>query len=132
MKPNPLAGTILLLLAAAVKLPARQLALNATRTGVVQYLPGFIPLTTIPDFEHPTLEQAKAAYNFDARTNLRQAVLPQAVRHWTLTTLREKLIKIGANVARHSRRIANWYPPAPIENKSRWNEYLDWLTQRLV
>ena len=33
---------------------------------------------------------------------LRQAVLPQAVRHWTLTTLREKLIKIGAKVARHS------------------------------
>jgi hypothetical protein len=26
---------------------------------------------------------------------LRQAVLPRAVRHWTLTTLREKLIKIG-------------------------------------
>jgi hypothetical protein len=24
---------------------------------------------------------------------LRQAVLPQAVRHWILTTLREKLIK---------------------------------------
>jgi hypothetical protein len=27
---------------------------------------------------------------------LRQAVLPRAVRHWTLTTLREKLIRIGA------------------------------------
>jgi len=34
-----------------------------------------------------------------------QAVLPQAVRHWTLTTLREKLIKIGAKVVRHSRKI---------------------------
>jgi hypothetical protein len=32
-------------------------------------------------------------------------VLPQAVRHWTLTTLREKLIKIGAKVVRHSRKI---------------------------
>jgi hypothetical protein len=32
---------------------------------------------------------------------LRQSVLPQSVRHWTLTTLREKLIKIGANVVRH-------------------------------
>jgi hypothetical protein len=30
--------------------------------------------------------------------------LPQAVRHWTLTTLREKLIKIGAKVVRHSRK----------------------------
>ena len=36
---------------------------------------------------------------------LRQAVLPQLVRHWTLTTLREKLIKIGAKVARHSGKI---------------------------
>jgi len=30
---------------------------------------------------------------------------PQAVRHWTLTTLREKLIKIGAKVVCHSRKI---------------------------
>ena len=36
---------------------------------------------------------------------LSQSVLPQAVRHWTLTTLREKLIKIGAKVVRHSRQI---------------------------
>ena len=36
---------------------------------------------------------------------LRQGVLPQSVRHWTLTTLREKLIKIGAKVVRHSRKI---------------------------
>ena len=36
---------------------------------------------------------------------LRQSVLPQSVRHWTLTTLREKLIKIGAKVVRHSRQV---------------------------
>jgi hypothetical protein len=36
---------------------------------------------------------------------LRQAVLPTAVRHWTLTTLREKLIKIGAKVVRHARKV---------------------------
>jgi hypothetical protein len=35
---------------------------------------------------------------------LRQAVLPRAARHWTLTTLREKLIKIGAKVVLHSRK----------------------------
>ena len=35
---------------------------------------------------------------------LRQAVLPPSVRHWTLTTLKEKLIKIGAKVVKHSRR----------------------------
>jgi hypothetical protein len=29
-------------------------------------------------------------------------------------------------------RIATWYPDASIEDESRWNEYLEWLTQRLV
>jgi hypothetical protein len=36
---------------------------------------------------------------------LRQAVLPRSVRHWTLTTLREKLIKIEAKVVRHARPV---------------------------
>ena len=36
---------------------------------------------------------------------LRREVLPRAVRDWTLTTLREKLIKIGAKVARHARQV---------------------------
>jgi len=36
---------------------------------------------------------------------LRQAVLPRTVRQWTLTTLREKLIKIGAKVVSHARQV---------------------------
>ena len=36
---------------------------------------------------------------------LRQTVLPRSVRHWSLTTLREKLIKIGAKVVTHSRQV---------------------------
>ena len=36
---------------------------------------------------------------------LRQLVLPRPIRGWTLTTLREKLIKIGAKVVRHSKYI---------------------------
>ncbi len=31
--------------------------------------------------------------------------LPQGVQHWSLTTLREKLIKIGAKVVRHGRYV---------------------------
>jgi hypothetical protein len=31
--------------------------------------------------------------------------LPRKIKHWTLTTLREKLIKIGAKVIRHARYI---------------------------
>ena len=34
---------------------------------------------------------------------LRRLALPKAVRHWSLKTLREKLIKIGAKVTRHSK-----------------------------
>ena len=36
---------------------------------------------------------------------LRQLVLPKSVRGWTLTTLREKLIKIGAKVVSHSKYV---------------------------
>ena len=31
--------------------------------------------------------------------------LPVGVKHWSLTTLREKLIKIGAKVVRHSQYV---------------------------
>ena len=36
---------------------------------------------------------------------LRRLALPKPVRHWSLTTLREKLIKIGAQVTRHSKYV---------------------------
>jgi hypothetical protein len=36
---------------------------------------------------------------------LRQRVLPRPIRGWTLTTLREKLLKIGAKVVRHSKYV---------------------------
>lgn len=36
---------------------------------------------------------------------LRRLALPQDVKHWSLTTLREKLIKIGAKVTRHSKYV---------------------------
>ncbi len=36
---------------------------------------------------------------------LRALALPEAVEHWSLTTLREKLIEIGAKIVRHGRYI---------------------------
>ena len=36
---------------------------------------------------------------------LRRLALPKPVRHWSLTTLHEKLIKIGAKVTRHSKSV---------------------------
>jgi DDE family transposase len=37
---------------------------------------------------------------------LRTLALPEAVKHWSLTTLRDRLVKIGARVIRHGRSIA--------------------------
>jgi hypothetical protein len=31
--------------------------------------------------------------------------LPEAIKHWSLTSLREKLVKIGAKVVRHGRYV---------------------------
>jgi len=36
---------------------------------------------------------------------LRRLALPQSVNHWSLTTLREKLVKIGAKVVTHARYV---------------------------
>jgi len=36
---------------------------------------------------------------------LRRLVLPTSVSHWSLNTLREKLIKIGAKIVRHARYV---------------------------
>ena len=36
---------------------------------------------------------------------LRCLALPRSVKHWSLTNLREKLIKIGAKVIRHARYV---------------------------
>jgi len=36
---------------------------------------------------------------------LRTLALPEEVEHWSLMTLREKLIKIGARIVRHSRYV---------------------------
>ena len=44
------------------------------------------------------------AYNLGSF--MRTLALPKEVKHWTLTTLREKLVKIGAKVVRHCRYVA--------------------------
>ncbi len=36
---------------------------------------------------------------------LRRLVLPRRVKHWSLTTLREKLIKTGVRIVRHARYV---------------------------
>jgi len=36
---------------------------------------------------------------------LRTLALPDAVRHWSLTTLRDRFVKIGAKIVRHGRYV---------------------------
>ncbi len=36
---------------------------------------------------------------------MRTLALPEAIEHWSLTTLREKLVKIAAKVVRHGRYV---------------------------
>jgi hypothetical protein len=36
---------------------------------------------------------------------MRTLAFPKEVEHWSLTTLREKLVKIGAKVVRHGRYV---------------------------
>jgi len=36
---------------------------------------------------------------------LKCLALPPSIKHWSLTTLREKLVKIGAKVTRHAKYV---------------------------
>ena len=49
------------------------------------------------------LQLRALAYNLG--NFLQTLALPERVEHWSLTTLQEKLIKIGAKVVRHGRYI---------------------------
>ena len=45
------------------------------------------------------------AFSVHFAPTVRRLALPRSVQHWSLTTLREKLIKIGAKVVTHSRYV---------------------------
>ena len=58
--------------------------------------------------EHPqdqVLTDPDAIDEVPAKYRDRGLALPREVKHWSLTTLREKLIKIGAKVTRHSKYV---------------------------
>ena len=45
------------------------------------------------------------ALTYNLANLVRQLVLPQPIRGWALTTLREKLIKSGAKVVSHAKYV---------------------------
>jgi hypothetical protein len=52
---------------------------------------------------HVRLQLFVLAYNLG--NFFRHSALPRVMKHWTMTTLREKLIKIGAKVVSHARYV---------------------------
>ena len=49
------------------------------------------------------LQPFALAYNL--ANFLRRLALPKEIEHWSLTTLREKLVKTGAKVVRHAKYV---------------------------
>jgi len=49
------------------------------------------------------------------------SVLPRLVQHWTLTTLREELIKIGAKVVRHSKKVVFQMMEVAVPRELFWS-----------
>ena len=59
---------------------------------------------------------------------LRTLALPDEVKQWSLTTLREKLVKIGAKVVRHSRSIIFQMAEVAVP-RQMFQEILSLITQ---
>ncbi|MEE8156183.1 MAG: transposase, partial [Phycisphaerales bacterium] len=57
------------------------------------------------DFDDNQVRLQLFALAYNLGNFLRRLALPASVRHWSLTTLRDKLIKIGAKVVRHARYV---------------------------
>jgi hypothetical protein len=69
--------------------------------------PGAVPDN--PKWEIPVKDnQARLqlfALAYNLANFLRRLALPRDVKHWSLATLREKLVKIGAKVTRHAKYV---------------------------
>jgi hypothetical protein len=56
-------------------------------------------------FRHNAVRLQLFALAYNLASFLRTLALSADVEHWSLTTLREKLVKIGARIVRHGRYI---------------------------
>ena len=56
-------------------------------------------------FRHNAVRLQLHALAYNLANFLRTLALPEEVEHWSLTTLREKLVKIGARIVRHGRYV---------------------------
>ena len=58
-----------------------------------------------PDLSGVSCTKSAGEPRHRGRLILRSLVLPDQVAQWSLTTLREKLVKIGARIVRHGRYL---------------------------
>ena len=69
-------------------------------------------------FLHNAVRLQLHALAYNLANFLRTLALPADVEHWSLTTLREKLVKTGARIVRHGRyvvfQLAEWRCPEPL------------------
>jgi hypothetical protein len=56
-------------------------------------------------FRHNAVRLQLHALAYNLANFLRTLALPEEIEHWSLTTLREKLVKIGAKIVRHGRYV---------------------------
>lgn len=56
-------------------------------------------------FRHDAVRLQLHAFAYNLGNFIRTLALPDAVEQWSLTTLREKLIEIGAKIVRHGRYV---------------------------
>jgi hypothetical protein len=56
-------------------------------------------------FRHNAVRLQLHALAYNLANFMRTLALPKEVEHWSLTTIREKLVKIGAKVVRHGRYV---------------------------
>jgi Transposase DDE domain group 1 len=56
-------------------------------------------------FRHNAVRLQLHALAYNLANLMRTLALPEEVEHWSLTTLREKLVKIGARIVRHGRYV---------------------------
>jgi hypothetical protein len=60
----------------------------------------------LPHVQRQPDSLATVALAYNLANFLRRLALPRNIKHWSLTTLREKLIKIGAKVIRHAKYVS--------------------------
>jgi Transposase DDE domain group 1 len=68
-------------------------------------------------FRHNAVRLQLFALAYNLANFLRSLALPQEVEQWSLTTLREKLVKIGARIVRHGRYVVFQLAEVPVP---RW------------